>query len=819
MISDTGKISISVRGLVEFILRSGDIDERRGSGGGMEAMLEGARIHRAIQGAAGSDYSAEVSMKEDIPLGEGLMLTVEGRADGIIDEGGKITIDEIKGMYIEVEDLERPFEIHLAQAKCYAAMWAKQNALSEISVRMTYVGIENNHIRYFTEKYEYDDLKSWFDELIGRYRPWAEYMAEWEKRREGSIHSLDFPYEYRPGQKELAADVYRTIYHGRKLFMEAPTGSGKTLATLFPGIKAMGEGLISNIFFLTAKNIGAKAATDTLDLMRDRSGLCLKSVNVIGKERACINRKEDKTEVICDPEHCEYAKGHFDRINEVLYDLLTSKDSFTGEEVAEAAARGRVCPYALTRDLTEYADCIICDYNYVFDPTVSLSHFFGEGKAAQGAGRYLFLVDEAHNLVDRAREIFSAELTMGELRYMKGLLKGMDRRLSANMNSLIAQLALLQDDHDESRENYSLYSDITGVINAAEKVAGRFSELMQKRPSPMEGAADEILEFSFEIAGFTDICARLDERYRIYAERDSSGDFRLRLLCVDPSANLADFFTKGKATVFFSATLLPVTYYMDLLAGNRDEYSVYATSIFDPDRLGVYINSEVTSRYTRRNRNEYRKIAESIARVASCRKGNYMVFFPSYAFLDSVYEEYMLLMEEKTDTEASENGSDIRCICQTADMKEPDREEFLAAFADENSGVLGFCVLGGLFAEGIDLPGEKLIGAVIVGTGLPQISNERDILRKYFDEKDNNGFDYSMKIPGMNKVLQAAGRVIRTEKDTGVIVLLDERFEKPDLKQMFPREWKNIAKITGDEYKNLKEFWRKNSDKISGDSE
>ena len=812
-------IRISVRNLVEFILRSGDIDERHGQGGGVEAMLEGARIHRAIQGAAGSDYAAEISMKEDIPLRDDLTLTIEGRADGIIEQDGHTTIDEIKGMYIEVEQLEKPLEVHLAQAKCYAYIWAKQNGLSEISVRMTYVGIENRHIRYFNEDYAFSGLSEWFDELVELYRPWAEYKADWEVRCEGSIHSLEFPYDYRPGQKELASDVYRTIYHGKKLFMEAPTGSGKTLATLFPGIKAMGEGLISNIFYLTAKNIGARAAADTLDLMRD-GGLCLKSVQIIGRERACINAAAP---VKCNPEQCEYAKGHFDRVNAVLYELLTSKDSFTRESIAEAASKGMVCPYALTRDLTEYADCIICDYNYVFDPSVSLTHFFGEGKTG---GSYLFLIDEAHNLVDRAREIYSAELDMAELRHIKSLMKGRDRRINSLMNSLIAQLSLLEDEYTDRGGKYALYTDIPGVINAAERLTGRFMELLQMRPSPLDGAPDEIIEFYFKISGFTDICARLDERYRIYTERtyvgyrgkgengsEHASGFRLRLLCVDPSGNLSEYFSKGRATVFFSATLLPVTYYMDLLAGNRDDYSVYASSIFDPDKLRVYINPEVTSRYTRRNSTEYRKIARSIYQVISCKGGNYMVFFPSYSFMENVYAGF----SEYFDEEKAESLN-INCICQTPDMTERDREEFLLSFEESGNNV-GFCVLGGLFAEGIDLAGEKLIGAIIVGTGLPQISNERDILKAYFDEKDNNGFDYAMKIPGMNKVLQAAGRVIRTENDTGVIVLLDDRFERADHKQMFPREWKNISIITGETYKIIKDFWDKNNDKITEVSE
>ncbi|MCR5746665.1 MAG: ATP-dependent DNA helicase [Lachnospiraceae bacterium] len=796
-------IRISVRNLVEFILRSGDIDERRGSGRGTEAMLEGARIHRAIQGAAGSDYSPEVSVREDIFLNDSLLLTVEGRADGIIEENGHTTIDEIKGMYLDVDSLEEPFEVHLAQAKCYASIWAKQNSLDEISVRMTYVGLEDRHIRYFTYKYQKDELQKWFDDLIGMYKPWAEYRAYWEEKREGTIHLLDFPYKYRPGQKELAQDVYKTIYHGKKLFMEAPTGSGKTLATLFPGIKAIGEGLISVIFFLTAKNIGAKAAVEALDLMRDK-GLALKSVHVIGKERACVNPQKENGRNLCDPVHCEYAKGHYDRVNRVLFQLLTTEDSFTREVLEKTAVDNKVCPYALTRDLTDFADCVICDYNYVFDPAVALTHFFGENK---GSGQYLFLIDEAHNLVDRSRDIFSADLCMKELRHIKTLIKGRDRKLNNGLNSLIAQMAKLEDENSRVLSGYMLHKEIPDVINAAERVAGRFMELYQKKQGPLDEVSDEVLDFYFKINGFIDICSRIDERYRIYTEKEGNGDFRLRLFCVDPSGNLAEYFTKGRATVFFSATLLPVTYYMDLLAGGRDDYSVYASSIFDPDKLGVYINSEVTSKYSRRNKKEYHRIAENIYNVIRCHKGNYIAFFPSYSFLGEVYSEYEGLIKEKDDI-MLENA---KCICQSKDMSEQDKELFLREFT-ENNNCLGFCVIGGVFAEGIDLPGERLIGVLIVGTGLPQVNNERDVLKNYFNETGRDGFDYSMKIPGMSKVLQAAGRVIRTEKDTGVIVLFDERFDRPDHVKMFPREWKNISKITGSEYKNIEDFWKRNND-------
>lgn len=831
-------VRISVRNLVEFILRSGDIDDRRGQGGSPDAMLEGAKIHRAIQAAAGSDYSAEVSLSEEIQLTDEIMLTVDGRADGVINNKGYITIDEIKGMYLDVLKLAEPFEIHLAQAKCYAYIWARQHSLSDISIRMTYVGIEDRHIKLFNSDHTFEELESWFTDLIDRYKPWALHIAEWTVIREGSVKALDFPYEYRPGQRDLAADVYKTIYHRKKLFLEAPTGTGKTLAVLFPSIKATGEGLASYIFYLTAKNMGAKACADALELMRERGGLRFKSVHILGKERSCLN-----TVSHCNPDECLFARGHFDRVNAALYELLTSKDAFTREEIERMAVKHQVCPYALARDLTEFSDCIICDYNYIFDPAVALRHFFGEGKKT---GDYLFLIDEAHNLVERARDMYSAELSLRQLGHVRGLIRGIDRKLTRCLNVLIGQMEILEEELAGAgipAGGYLIVSDIGGVMEAAGALTGRFLELMQERrhreepgtPGSRELAdmkdeeqtvrkadrfGDEILEFYFDLLHFGDVCDRLDMRYRIYSERTESGDMQLRLLCVDPSHNLAEYLAYGRATVFFSATLLPVSYYMDLLVGSRDDYTVYAFSVFDPDKLGVFVDTAVTSRYARRGPEEYRKIAGHIKEIVSCRKGNYMVFFPSYSFLEKVYEMFAGLSENKriTDTEKEAGEAAVKAeadwpdadsvICQTTEMSEQDREDFLGRFAEkDNDGVIGFCVMGGLFAEGIDLTGEKLIGAVIVGTGLPQISNERDILKRYFNENGRDGFDYSMKIPGMNKVLQAAGRVIRTEEDTGVIALLDERFDKPDHRKMYPREWRKIQKITGSEFELIRKFW------------
>ena len=777
-------VRISVRNLVEFILRNGDIDDRAKHGPQTGAMLEGARIHRAIQGAQGSDYSAEVSLKESIELSEDLTLTVEGRADGIIDRDGEITIDEIKGMYIDVDKLEKPYDIHLSQAKCYAAIKACQDGLDTIGIRMTYVGINNGHIRYFNSQYDTSELTEWFTQLVNEYKRWAEFMCHWEDTRNTSIRSADFPYEYRPGQKDLSAGVYRTIYHGKKLFLEAPTGTGKTLATVYPGIKALGEGLVTNIFFLTAKNIGANAANDAFKLLRDVSGLSFKSVTITGREKACIN-----TETVCDPEHCPYAKGHYDRINDVLYEILTGEDVFSRETIEEYARKGQVCPYALARDLAMFSDGVVCDYNYVFDPSVALGHFFGEGRT----GQYLYLIDEAHNLVDRARSIYSASLKKGDVRHIKTVMKGVDRKLSGSFTTLINRMAELEDQLEASGEKYLLHDDISTVIYAAERVAGRMAELLSER----EELPDETLDFYFDISRFVSICDRLDERYRIYSEKDGEGDHILQLFCVDPSGNLSEYFAMARSAVLFSATLLPVGYYMDLLAGNRDDYTIYADSVFDPKKLGVFIDTGVTSRYTRRSLGEYKKIADDIYNIITGHEGNYMVFFPSYTFLDQVYDVYTASYPEAA-------GG---CLRQTPGMREDERAAFLENFGRKDGRMTGFCVLGGLFSEGIDLTGERLIGVIIIGTGLPGVSNERDILKRYFDENGRNGFDYAMKIPGMNKVLQAAGRVIRTEEDTGIVALLDDRFDRSDHRMMYPREWQNILKITEGNYNNLYDFW------------
>ena len=406
-----GEVRISVRNLVEFILRSGDIDDRR-QGSPENAMQEGSRIHRMIQRRMGAEYQAEVALKYTHPT-EDYVIIVEGRADGIIEQNGETTIDEIKGTYRDLSKLKAPLPLHIAQAKCYAYMYSLQKELPYIRVRLTYCNIETEDIRYFYEDYEFVRLEAWFQQLISDYRKWADYTWQWRELRQQSIAELQFPFDYRDGQKELVSYVYQTIYHKRKLFIEAPTGVGKTISTIFPTVKAMGKDMGDKLFYLTAKTITRTVAEDTFSLLRQK-GLRFKSIILTAKEKICF---QGHTE--CNPEQCPYAKGHFDRVNEAIYDLLTHEESFTRSKIEEYALKYRVCPFEFGLDLSLFADGIIGDYNYLFDPHVYLKRFFGDGSQ----GNYVFLIDEAHNLLERGREMYSAPLRKEDLLELKREIK------------------------------------------------------------------------------------------------------------------------------------------------------------------------------------------------------------------------------------------------------------------------------------------------------------------------------------------------------------------------------------------------------------
>lgn len=847
---DMQELHISVRNLVEFILRGGDIDNRS-SRMVQEAMLEGGKIHRKIQKSMGSSYTAEVPLKIE-RIEESYILVVEGRADGIAfgefaaDEPAEQMeeqrlvdaqkdemqigeplwyIDEIKGVYRNLASMEQPVYVHKAQAMCYAYIYALQNHLNRIGVQMTYCNLDTEDIRYFREIWEWENLYDWFEHLITEYKKWADWQIAWRKIRQESIVQLEFPYPYREGQRKLVADVYRTIMRRKTLFIQAPTGVGKTISTIFPAVKAVGEGLADRIFYLTAKTITATVAKETFQILREH-GYQAKIIQLTAKEKLCMCG-EDGTEALeCNPVNCPYAKGHYDRVNDAVYDLLQTSDLFTREEILAQAKKYQVCPFEMSLDVATWVDNILCDYNYVFDPNVYLKRFFQEGIK----GDYIFLVDEAHNLVDRSREMYSAQLYKEDMLAVKRIMKPHHYMIAKTLDK--CNKAMLE--FKRECETYEVQESVGVLTFHLMRLASQLEEFFEKpREFPEK---KEVLDFYFEVRNFLNMYELVDEHYVIYTQMEEDGRFMIKLFCVDPSLNLQKCIDKANATIFFSATLLPINYYKQILSTKEDNYAIYAESTFAESQRLLAFAPDVSTKYTRRGPAEYLRIAQYIQVAVEGKEGNYMVFFPSYKMMQDVYEVFRDIAEGENPADSAEEVQDredgkdgkegknskdgrygrdeknqILEICmQTSNMQEQEREQFLQMFEQEREGSLvAFCVMGGIFSEGIDLKNDKLIGAIIVGTGLPQISNERQILKDYYDERGLSGFDYAFRYPGINKVLQAAGRVIRTQEDRGIILLLDERFLQADYAPLFPREWKerkvcNLKQIK----EEVKRFWK-----------
>ena len=775
------QLHISVRNLVEFIFREGDIDNRSSRAMSADAMMEGTRIHRKIQGSMGKAYQAEVPLSLVVE-GDLYELTVEGRADGIFTEDGKCFVDEIKGMYRRVELFEKPVFVHRAQAMCYAYIFALQNNMETIGIQMTYCNLETEQTKYFREEFSFEEIKKWFDDLMEEYGKWATFQCEMKNQRQASIKELDFPFEYRPGQKKLVSDVYRTIMRQKLLFMQAPTGVGKTISTIFPAVKAVGEELADRIFYLTAKTITATVAKETFALLQ-KNGYRAKTIQITAKEKLC-----PCDEMECNPVTCPYAKGHFDRVNDAVFDLLHRCEMIERDDILSQADRYTVCPFELCLDTASWCDNIICDYNYVFDPNVYLKRFFQEGIK----GDYIFLIDEAHNMVERSRQMYSAQIYKEDFLIVKRIMKEHSRSIEKALEKCNKILLGMK----RECENYTVYDTFGNMVFSFMRLMTLLDEFLQKA-NEFPGKKD-VMDFYFELRNFLNIYDLVDEHYVMYSELEADGRFMLKLFCVDPSLNIQKRLDKGKSAVFFSATFLPVNYYKSLLSTKKDNYAIYADSTFDSKKRLLAMATDVSTRYTRRSRSEYERIVGYINAVVTQKTGNYMVFFPSYKMMNDVADIYCEKYADETELMLQKNN-----------MSEAEREEFLDRFSEESDRTLvAFGIMGGIFGEGIDLKNDRLIGAIVVGTGLPQISNERTILKDYYDAENGCGFDYAFRYPGINKVLQAAGRVIRTTADTGVILLLDERFWQREYDLLYPREWSdrkpcNIANVG----KLVADFW------------
>ena len=713
--------NISVRNLVEFMCLGGDIDNRDTGVADVKVMQEGARLHRKIQHSMGSNYRAEVLLrnKEELTSEGGIEyeLRIEGRADGIIadieeDEDGnklpigEVTIDEIKTMQSDVGKLKEPVYVHKAQAMVYAYIYLTRYNLESINVQLTYCNTETEKIVRFKEQYDSESIIKWYRELVAGFKKWMDYVFDERAERNASIQKLHFPFEYREGQKKLVASVYHTVKEQKVLYIQAPTGVGKTISTVYPAVQSCSNGLTDKIFYLTSKTITRTVAEETYAILRD-AGLHFRTVTLTAKDKICHLDEHN-----CNPEVCEYARGHFDRVNEAVYDIITNEAVINRDTILQYSVKHKVCPYEMSLDVSYWCDGIICDYNYAFDPDASLKRYFGDG----GKGNYVFLVDEAHNLVDRAREMYSATLVKEDFLACKRVVKDMDKRLASYLEKCNKYLLELKRACDKE---YIIIDDYCGTFLANLQSCYSY---MQKFLDKNKGkpVCDEIIEFFFKIRHFINMYDCIDEKYVIYAEHIDDGDFALHLYCVDPSGQLSQRLSQGISTIMFSATLLPVNYFKEMLSGNADDYAVYAHSPFDTDNKRVLIGRDVTSRYTRRNYNEYTKIAGYIHTLTQSKQGKYMIFFPSYSYMREVYDIYIQKYAcNVIDLHDVEDGSYIyhlsegeNVLIQDNNMTEADKENFLSVFMDNTSGnVTGFCVLGGIFSEGIDLRDKSLIGA------------------------------------------------------------------------------------------------------------
>jgi len=798
--------TVQVRELVEFALRRGDLGGERDFVGPSRA-LAGTRGHQRLQRSRPPGYQKEVRLSFDLEHSD-FVLRIQGRIDGLLAGPGQVLLEEIKTVQAGWDHVADP--LHWAQAKFYAYIHARANALENITIQLTYLDLDTGEVTEFHDRSTLPDLSAFFQQTTAIYLEWLHAQYQWRRQRDQSLSARAFPFpRYRPGQRHLAVAAYRTLAQGGRLFLEAPTGIGKTVSVLFPAVKALGERKLERIFYLTARTVGRAIAQQTLADLR-RAGAYLRSLTLTAKEKICPQEC-----AACDPLTCSFGHGYYDRRHAAMRDAL-AREEITRPVLETLSREHQVCPFELSLDLSTWVDVIICDYNYVFDPKVYLRRHF-----ADEPGDYAFLVDEAHNLVDRAREMFSADLDAREIQDVRRALKKSAPRCAKALSRLTTALRKLSGATAPSLEasvagdpaqlNFAPYPATQHATRATQHPALTSRSFSPDLLPPLADALkeaeawlarnqpadfrDALLELYFRLHSFHRTAQLYDERYVTIIEPGRST--RIRLFCLDPSFLLQQALARGKTAVFFSATLTPIDYYRALLGGSPEDPLLQLPSPFPHEHLAVLVQDRIRT-HLKARADSLSDVVEAIRALVAGRPGNYLTYFPSYQYLTAVQEQFHALEPA------------IPILVQRPGMTDPEREAFLATFAaDHHETLVGFAVMGGVFGEGIDLVGDRLIGAVIVGVGLPQLCTERDLIRDYFQAQNGAGFDYAYTFPGMNRVLQATGRVIRSETDRGVVLLIDARFAEARYRRLFPHWWHPApVKSRSEIQAALRKFWQ-----------
>lgn len=800
----TNSVQLPVRELCLLALRGGDLDLRPGARGiGLRRAAQGQEAHRLLQTRMVQDgYEAEVRLEGSVAVG-GLTVVLSGRADGVL-RGDIPAVEEIKTTNGRVDCA--PSAFHEAQGICYAWLLARETGAQMVELRLTLYRPSDDRSETTARLWRADELEDAGMELLERVRWRLRYLVERSRERLPTAADCRFPYSsLREGQEMLLGECYRDIRHGKRLFAEAPTGIGKTISTLYPAVRALGEGSCDKIFYLTAK---ASTRREAFRAAKDiyAAGGHLRTVILTSRDQLCPNQAahDDPAGIAahCNPLLCPRAAHFYDRVPVALCDCLDHGNGFTRSVMEKTAQDYGICPYEFQLELSEFCDIVICDYNYVFDPMVYLRRYFADD--AEGE-RYVFLVDEAHNLADRARGMYSAELTLAAAENAWRVLTGDGRAAPEGLEALEGLIRTL-------RSCRSLCREHTETDSAGVKHGYYLSHAGLERLYPVADACRTFLgsltaggcsdaavaELSGTLKKFAVISERYDSHFLTFLERHGH-DVTVRLVCLDPSEVLGAVLAKAKAAVFFSATLTPPEYFSNILGGGKGAVRLSLASPFDPANLCLAAVTGISTRYEDREKSAG-KLAACIAGAISGKRGNYMVFFPSYDYLGRVLEAFR------------NKYPAVEVIEQARGMGQNGREDFLSRFVDDGRLRVGFCVLGGSFSEGVDLPGGRLIGTVVVGVGLPGLSSERNILREYYDEEGMSGYDYAYTYPGMNRVLQAVGRVIRREDDRGVAVLIDDRWQEDRFRRLFPTHWNGIRYAgTPKELANIvSEFWSNN---------
>ncbi len=764
--------AVNVRTLAETYYEGGDLfsDFNR-----VERMQEGLKAHVATQAEYPPEYRAEVPVRLECVV-SGVKLIVQGRADGLILSDGACTVEEIKTTRMNPTSINADdYPVHWAQAQIYAHILCETEDIQVATVRLLYVNLSGARSA-FTRAYTRERLRELFYMYATVYALRLAQADDWKGVSLPSMRALDFPFDaYRAGQREMAARAYLAIRDKRKIIIEAPTGIGKTAAALFPALKALGEEKIETIFFLTARTTGRKAAEDALALMRSR-GLSARSVTISAKKKLC-----PMDEVRCNPEICPYARGYFDRQQRAIEESWREQ-SLKSERIEEIAAKYGLCPFELSLTLAETAEVVICDYNYVFDPMVRLRRFFDR------RGSYALLIDEAHNLETRARDMYSAEMRADEISALRrevGRIDGKDCELYKALTKLYR--ALDKAEAPELRCELPLK-----LLDAAKE----FSDVAKDFFARDCQYHSRFMELYFNVLTFIRASGEFDDKTHKTMITPEGKRSNVKLWCWNPTDMIAAGMKRMQGVILFSATLTPITHYARMLSLDLDkgDQALTLKSPFPQENLFT-ARVNVSTRYRSREDTAL-TVAKAIHDLAVSKTGNYLACFPSHAYLNRIADIFKAAYH------------DVRVHVQTRDMSESERTEYISEFTEaRNESMVAFVAMGGVFSEGIDLPGDRLIGAAIVGVGLPQLCFEREALKALYDEESENGYATAYVYPGIGKCLQAAGRVIRTENDRGAVLFIDDRYYQKEYARLLPKNYRMKSLSPGDIAPTIREFW------------